>query len=202
MLVIDDALDAILLGCLLFGLLFAALSMVFGGADAALGDGSAAGDGDGGGLINLSSVLAFVAWLGGVGYLARHGLGWPGPAAIGAGVAGGLVGGAAVVWFLAKVVRPNDRALDPADYRLPGTVARVTSSIFAGGTGEVVYEQAGVRQVAAARAANGRAIPRGVEVVVLEADRGVVIVEPAEEFFEGDPVLTAVRPNPPDATLW
>ena len=70
-------------------------------------------------------------------------------------------------------------------------MARVTSSIRAGGTGEVVYEQAGVRQVSAARAADGRAVPRGAEVVILNGERGVVLVEPAEDFFEGDPLLTA-----------
>jgi hypothetical protein len=67
---------------------------------------------------------------------------------------------------------------------MPGVIARVTSSIREGGTGEVVYEQAGVRHVAAARATSGRAIPRGTEVVVLKLDRGIVYVELWDELMQ------------------
>lgn len=88
----------------------------------------------------------------------------------------------AVAWFFARVIAPNDRALDPAHYRLPGTIAIVSSAIRSGGTGEIVYEQAGVRQVSAARAADGAAIPRGSEVVILRCERGVAFVEPWSVF--------------------
>lgn len=154
MLVVDDALDAVLLGCFLFGLVFSAVSLFFGAggitADGA-GGADAGSDGDGWTPINVSALLAFLCWFGGVGYLGRRAAEWPWPLSVGVGAAGGLVGAAVVAWVLRKVVLPNDRALDPADFELPGTIARVTSSIRPGGTGEVVYEQAGVRQVSAAR---------------------------------------------------
>lgn len=191
MLVLDDTLDIVLLGCFLFGLVFSALSLLFGdlgiGGDGSAGEAGAGGDGVP--LVNLSTILAFVAWFGGVGYLVRRGAEWSAPVSVVVGVAGGVAGAAAVAWFLRTVVAPNDRALDPADYRLPGTVARVTSSIRAGGTGEIVYEQAGVRQVSAARAADGQAISHGAEVVVVRAQGGVAVVEPSAVFFDGDPVL-------------
>ena len=194
MLVLDDTLDIVLLGCFLFGLVFSALSLLFG--DLGIGGDGSAGEvgvgGDGLPLVNLSTILAFVAWFGGVGYLVRRGAEWSAPISVLLGVAGGVAGAMAVAWFLRRVVAPNDRALDPADYRLPGTVARVTSSIRAGGTGEVIYEQAGVRQVSAARATDGRAIPHGAEVVVVRALGGVALVEPADVFFDGDPVLTGI----------
>ena len=92
------------------------------------------------------------------------------------GLAGGFLG-AWLVYKLLMLVRSQEQVMKSEDYRLPGVIARVTSSIREGGTGEVVYVQGGVRQVAAARAADGAAIPRGAEVVILKNERGIVYVE-------------------------
>ncbi|CAA9547311.1 MAG: hypothetical protein AVDCRST_MAG73-2542 [uncultured Thermomicrobiales bacterium] len=183
--VVGDALDAVFLGAFLFGLVFSAASLLLGFADVDLDGDLFGGDdgGDGAGILNLSTILAFVAWFGGVGYLARHALDLGAPLAIGAGALGGVAGGALIAWFLAKVVRPNDTALDPGDFRLVGTLARVTSAIRANGIGEILYEQQGVRQVSAASAKDGRAIPRDTEVVVLAVERGVARVEPWEALL-------------------
>jgi len=183
--VVGDALDAIFLGAFLFGLVFSAVSLLLGFADIDVDGDLFGGDdgGDGAGILNLSTILAFVAWFGGVGYLARHALDFAAPLAIGAGVLGGLAGGALIAVFLARVVRPNDKVLDPRDFRLVGALARVTSAIRANGVGEIVYEQQGTRQVSAASAADGRAIPRNTEVVVLAVERGVARVEPWEALL-------------------
>lgn len=175
---VNDLLDAVLLGCFFFGLIFVVLLLVVGdvGADAEA-------EGDGPIPFNLSVVLAFLGWFGGVGYLARNAAEWPLPLALLVGVVGGAVGALAVGKVTAALVSPKGAVLDPADYRLPGTIAQVTSSIRAGGVGEVVYEQGGTRQVSAARAAGGRAIPRGAEVVLLESTGGTAVVEPSEIFF-------------------
>src|SRR3712207_6248161 len=111
MLVVDGALDAVFLGCFFFGLLFTVASLFFGDVDLfPEGDGDA---GDGGWLqsLNLSSLLAFVAWFGGVGYLARQAAGWPVLVSILVAIAGGVAGAALIGWFLARVIAPNDRAL-------------------------------------------------------------------------------------------
>lgn len=190
--VINDALDALFLGCFLFGLLFAVVSLLLGVADLEINAGPlGGGDGETGshdsaGPINVSTVLAFIAWFGGTGYLVRNGFGWISMLSVVVAVAGGLAGAALIYQFLVKVVAPADQALDPADYRLPGTLARVTSSIRTGGTGEIVYEQAGFRQVSAARASDGGAIGRGTEVVVLEADRGIALVQPWDTLVGHD----------------
>ena len=183
MLVVDGALDAVFLGCFFFGLLFTLGSLFFGDVDLFPESGGEAGDGGWLPALNLSSLLAFVAWFGGVGYLAHQAAGWPVLMSIVVAIGGGVAGAALIGWFLARVIAPNDRALDPADFRLPGTIGRVSSSIRRGGTGEVVYEQGGTRQVTAARAASGRAIPRGTEVVVVRSEAGVALVEPADVFF-------------------
>ena len=225
MLVIGDALDAVYLGAFLFGLLFSALSLLLGaghlgghgphhgpgpaglhghvghpahGGHATGSTGSHHGAGEWTllGALNLGSVLAFLAWFGGIGLLTHHPLGLGSVGSVAAGVVGGAVAAIAVYVFMMRVVLPNDRALDPADYRLPGTIARVSSTIRAGGTGEVVYEQGGTRQVAAARSADGQLLARGVEVVILGCERGIVRVEPWAAFV-GDrhPDLIAAIPD-------
>ena len=146
---INDLLDAILLGSFFFGLIFVALTLLIGsiGSGGAAGGheigGHGAGAGHHGGVdllgyLNVSAILAFVSWFGGVGYLVRNGLGWVAPVALLIGLIAGVAGAAAVTWFLRKVIAPSDKAMDPRDYELPGTLARVTSSIRTGGTGEIV----------------------------------------------------------------
>lgn len=192
---INDPLDAILLGSFFFGLIFVALTLLIGsigggGSDASGHEigGHDAGAGHHGvdllGYLNVSAILAFLSWFGGVGYVVRNGLGWFAPVALLIGLFAGVAGGAAVTWFLRKVIAPADKAMDPHDYELPGTLARVTSSIRADGTGEIVYEQQGYRQVSAARGLDGAAVARGVEVVILETRAGIAYVQPWTDLIE------------------
>lgn len=181
MFTVNDTLDAILLGAFFFGLIFSIASLVIGVAD--LGWGHPGHGHDGPGPLNIAVLLAFITWFGGIAYLLRTGLGVEAFFAILTGVAGGVIGGI-VVYRLMKLLRSHETVMRAEDYRMPGVIARVTSSIREGGTGEVVYEQAGVRHVAAARATSGRAIPRGTEVVVLKLDRGIVYVELWDELMQ------------------
>jgi membrane protein implicated in regulation of membrane protease activity len=174
---INDALDAILIGTFLFGVLFTVGSFLLGFAD--LG---ADADHDSGldNLFNLSSVLAFITWFGGVGYIARNGFGWPWPFALMLAAAGGFFAAWVAFQFIRRIVRSQGQVLDPKDYERVGVLARVTSSIRPGGVGEIVWEQQGSRRVTSARAADDNAIPRGTEVLVLREERGMAIVEPFE----------------------
>ncbi len=174
MLAVNDALDAIYLGAFLFGILFVLATLVVGSVDIG---GHHNGDF---GPFNLSTILGFVAWFGGVGYLVKNGLDGAAFLSVLAAVGGGIAGGAAIYWVLAKVVAPADKPLDPKDYELPGTIGRVSSSIRLGGVGEVVFEQQGVRQVIAAKSLDEIAIPRGLEVVILRTDHGIAYVQPWE----------------------
>jgi hypothetical protein len=193
---VDDALDAIFLGAFLFGLLFTALSLLLGAVDLGGhhggdvghdGDAGHHGGSDGSSHVNLSTTLAFIAWFGGVGYLAHNGAGWTALVSVLLAVLGGLAGAYLIYLVFARVIRPGESApLDPRDFELQGKLARVSSSVLAGGTGEITYVQHGSRMVRAARAADGRAIPRGTEVIVLRAERGVGIVAPWDELVDGD----------------
>lgn len=194
---LNDVLDAILLGMFLFGLLFTVLSLVLGFVDIG-GHSDGPGHGDHGvdihgesdlgellgGVLSVSGILAFVTWFGGIAYIVRNGIGWFAPVAIVVGLVGGLVAAITVSWFLVKVLRPASTELDPKDYQTIGAIGRVTSSIREGGTGEIVYELGGTRQVSAARSISGTAIPRGVEVAVMRVTRGIAEVDTVSNLLE------------------
>jgi hypothetical protein len=192
MLAVHDGFDALLLGCFFFGLVLAVATLIGGLGGAHLHvpvklwhlhlphHGPVAGHGHHAGIgpLNTGSLLVFVSWFGGWAYLARHGLHWVLALSLVVGLVGGLIGGALVFLWLTKVLVRMETALDPADFRLPGTLARVSWSIRAGGVGEIVYEQGGVRHCAAARSLDGTAIARGTEVVIRSYERGIAAVEP------------------------
>ncbi len=129
------------------------------------------------GALNTVTLTAFLTWFGGVGYLVTryHVLGAALSFALAAGC--GVVGGAAVNYFLDHVLARGETELRAEDYHLPGTAARVTSTIFAGHAGEITYALAGVTQNAAARSVSGGELPRNAEVVVLRYEDGIAWVE-------------------------
>jgi len=125
---------------------------------------------------NFVTVTAFLAWLGGTGYLlTRYSSIW---VAIGLGIAlaSGVAGGGIVFLFLSKVLTSVEENMDPADYEMVGVLGRTSISIREGGTGEIIYSQAGTRRTCGARSENGTPIARGVEVVVTRYDKGIAYV--------------------------
>lgn len=189
---LNDALDYILLGGFLFGLLFTVASLLLGfadiGAEHQLEHAADHGSEHGAfhGLVNISAILAFITWTGGVGYLAKNGLGIWGWLAVLIGIAGGLVGAAIIAVFFAKVLRAGDQVMDPADWDQHGLLAHVTSTIRPGGVGEIGYEANGLRQTAPAKSIGEREIARGTEVIMMRTERGVVEVQPFQELLEAD----------------
>ena len=201
MFAVNDTLAAVMLGAFLFGLVFSALSLLLGDLSVNLHLQAHGDHPDIAGVpVNASTILAFIGWFGGVGYLAHQAAGWPALASLLAGMVGGLIGAAVIAAFLIKVIRADDPSLNPEDFRLPGTIARVASTIRAGGTGEIIYEQAGVRQVSAARTRDGRPIPKGEEVVVLTTSHGIAMVEPAAVFFGEETAIDRAATTPAERT--
>lgn len=155
-----------------------------GGAQTQAGPARQAGDGPS--PVNLSTIMAFLTWFGGVGFMLRTYYGTLFfPALAAAGLAG-LVGAALVFGFLSRVLFASQHILNPADYRLPGTLARVTSTIRPGGTGEIVYTKGETRQVAGARSVDGRGIGRDREVVIMRYEHGLAYVQPWDELIQGE----------------
>jgi membrane protein implicated in regulation of membrane protease activity len=131
---------------------------------------------------NVSTVMAFLTWFGGAGYILRVYEGVTGVFSVTVATLAGLVGGTVIFFFLARVLLPGQRFLNPADYRMEGTVATVTMPIEPGQTGEIIYTQGGTRHSDGARSADGKPIEHGTEVVIVRYERGIAYVEPWKSF--------------------
>jgi membrane protein implicated in regulation of membrane protease activity len=134
--------------------------------------------------LNFGTVSAFLAWFGGTGYLLTRYSNILALLAFGIAFLSGLGGAAAIFWFLVKVLLADEKELDPADYDMIGTLGHVSSTVHQGGTGEMIFSQAGARRAAAIRGENGEAIPKGVEVMVTRFEKGIAYVRRWEELSE------------------
>ena len=153
------------------------------------GSGHAGGHGGQVSSVNPFTLAAFLAWFGGTGYLlSRHSTMWFFTALIISLLAG--TGGAAVIYlFSSRVLSSPDEALDPADFEMAGVLGKLSVRIRQGGTGEMIYSQAGTRRVCAARSEDGSEIVRGTEVVVTRYERGVAYVRCWSELSGEDAEL-------------
>jgi hypothetical protein len=133
-------------------------------------------------LLNGSTLMGFLTCFGAGGYLLLRLSDWALPAVMLGAVLGGTAGGLIVARFL-HLVLSGEVEMDPADYRMEGTVGQITIGVPAGGTGEVVFSKVGARRSEAARALGGVGIPRGTEVVITRYESGVATVQPWAEFI-------------------
>lgn len=134
--------------------------------------------------INFPTIMAFLAWFGGTGYLLTSVYGLWYVTALGLATIAGLIGGSIVFWFFVKVMLANENPMDPTEFRVVGAVGTLTLGIREGGTGELVYVQGGSRKTVAARSEDGRAIPKGTEVAVTSFERGVAYVRRWDELAD------------------
>ncbi|MGH2559557.1 MAG: hypothetical protein ACRDJH_10865 [Thermomicrobiales bacterium] len=211
MFVVNDMLDALLLGAFFFGLVFSAISLFLGVSDLGVDldhsghDASAPGHHAHDGLapINVSTILAFLTWFGGIAYLARNGFEWLTGFSLIFGAMAGVAGGWVVLQVLRRL-RAVEGTLDPAENRIEGTVAKVTASIRMGGSGEIVYQIGGRQQILPARAVDGAAIARDSDVVIVDRSGGFALVQSWESFLGEEhadlaPLASRSSPPPPPA---
>ena len=196
--------ETFFLACFVFGLLFTLLSVVLGSVHVgghlghhlghAHAHASSEAHGDQIPLFNLSSLVGGLTWFGAAGYLLTRLGDWALPVAIVGALAVGALGYYLVARFLGLVLK-GEVEMDPADYRLEGTVGQLTVGIPSGGTGEVLFQKAGSRRSEAARASiKGQPIARGTEVVITSYADGFATVQPWGEFLAERDALTA-RPG-------
>ena len=126
--------------------------------------------------INFATVMAFLAWFGGTGFLLTTAFGWLAVPAVTVATALGFCGAGIVFWLMAHVLWSPDENMQSADYHMVGVHGRLTQPIREGGIGELVYSRAGGRQSCGATSADGRAIEKGTEVIVTAYARGVASV--------------------------
>ena len=178
-------------GCFLIGFLFSLTAVLSGSAHLHLhlprgwhAPGAHGARGSQDSAFNFGTIAAFLAWFGGAGYLlTRYSSLWA-LVALGLAFLSGLVGAAAVFWFVFKVLLKHERDLDAADYDMIGVLGRVSSTVRAGGTGEMIFSQNGVRRAASIRSETGQALGKNVEIVVTRYERGIAYVRPWEEISE------------------
>ncbi len=131
---------------------------------------------------NIFAMMAFLCWFGGAGYLLSRRHSMMMSVVLLVAVVSGLIAGTAVSAFLVKVLLPHERALLPEDTDMRGVVARVSSTVHAKGTGEILFSLNGTRRCAAARAEDGGLLERDTQVLVLRYERGIAWVRPWTEF--------------------
>jgi membrane protein implicated in regulation of membrane protease activity len=131
---------------------------------------------------NASTLLAFLAWFGGVGYILTKHSHFMAVAILGFALLAGLFAGLLVFQFMARLVKATSAPMLDWDYRVEGTVGTVSMPIRANGTGEVIFEQDGARKSVGARSEDGTSLANGTEVVIARYDDGIAYVKRWEEF--------------------
>jgi len=126
--------------------------------------------------MNFATLMAFLAWFGGTGYLLTSEFRWMTIPALTTAAVGGLAGAAVMFWVMSRVLWSPRENMQSADFQMVGVLGRISQSVREDGMGELIYSHGGARHSCGARSADGRAIDKGQEVVVTAYDRGVATV--------------------------
>jgi len=152
------------------------------GAGAGIAKGGAGKGGAHLSWFNASSVLAFLAWFGGTGYLLTKHSNLVAIACLSIALLAGLSGGWIVYRFMFRLLQNKEAEMNDWDYRHEGSVGKVSISIPVSGTGEVIFEQHGVRRSAGAKSDDGSSIEKGAEVVISRYEQGIAYVRRWDDF--------------------
>ncbi len=132
---------------------------------------------------NAFTVLAFLAWFGGTGYILTRKSHLVALVSLSIAVVAGLAAAWLVFRFMSRLMKETGEMFD-WDYRHEGSVGTVSMSIRPNGTGEVIFEQHGIRRSAGARSEDGSAIDKGTEVVISRYEKGIAYVKKWDEFVK------------------
>jgi hypothetical protein len=131
---------------------------------------------------NASTIMAFLAWFGGTGYLlTRHSHLWA-LLSLSISMVAGLFAGWVVFRFMVKLVQVDDAPLTSEDRRVEGALATISMPIRENGTGEIIFALGGTRRCSGARSGDGKPIEKGAEVVIERYEKGISYVKRWEEF--------------------
>jgi hypothetical protein len=202
---LNQLLANIFLVCFLVGLIMTVVSLLFG-ADHHLHIGDHGGGfssdvggdvGDAGGdagadhgsghhvpFFSYQGILMFITWFGGVGFILHRHAGATVLVVIMGALVAGFIGAGVVFIFMAKFLIPSQTEMNPRDYYLPGTLARVCTTIRPGRTGEIIYVQGGARKTLGARSEEGLGHKQGEEVVIMRYEKGIAYVKSVADELE------------------
>jgi membrane-bound ClpP family serine protease len=131
---------------------------------------------------NASTIMAFLAWFGGTGYLlTRHSHLWT-VLSLAIAIVAGLFAGWVVFRFMVKLVQVDDAPMTSEDRRVEGALGTISMPIRENGTGEIIFALGGTRRCAGARSGDGQPIEKGAEVVIERYEKGIAYVKKWEEF--------------------
>jgi membrane protein implicated in regulation of membrane protease activity len=133
-------------------------------------------------FFNFATITAFLVWFGGSGYLLTRYSPLAVTLIILIAIVIGLISAAFIFWFVVKFLMKHDRELDPSDFDRVGVLGRIISPIREGGTGEILFSQAGTRHTCGARSESGEALPKGAEIIVTRYEHGIAYVRKWEEL--------------------
>ncbi len=131
---------------------------------------------------NASTIMAFLAWFGGTGYLLTRHSHLLAFVSLGISVIAGLLAGWVVFKFMVKLMQTNDAPMSSEDHRVEGALGTVSMPIRENGTGEIIFSLGGTRRCAGARCDDAKAIENGAEVVIERYEKGIAYVKRWEEF--------------------
>lgn len=164
-----------------------------GGGSLHAGHGGPAGTGKGGGTrqgdshmswLNSSTMLAFLAWFGGTGYLLTRFYRMWYALALGLATLSGVAAAGIVFWFMVKVLMKHESQLFTEDFRMEGLVGTVNVAIRENGTGEIIFSQNGARRSTGARSEDGKSLEKGTEIVITKYEKGIAYVRRWDEFTQ------------------
>jgi membrane protein implicated in regulation of membrane protease activity len=181
--------NAIYLTCFGVGLVLSMISFFAGGLHLHVGHGHIHLHGPrmkhGASPINGFTLMAFLCWFGGAGYLMHRANVFGASMVLLFSALSGLAGAAIIFWFLTAVLMKHERTLQPEDTEMVGVIGKLSALVPQKGTGEMLYTQGGARRSAPVRSDSGEAIERGAEVIVMRYVRGVAYVKRWDDFEHG-----------------
>jgi membrane protein implicated in regulation of membrane protease activity len=131
---------------------------------------------------NASTVMAFLAWFGGTGYLLTRHSHLFALLCFAIAIASGLFAGWVVFRFMVKLMQTDNAPMTEEDRRVEGAIGTISMPIRENGTGEIIFPVDGVRRCSGARSSDGKAIEKGTEVVIERYEKGIAYVKRWEEF--------------------
>lgn len=138
--------------------------------------------GDGMSPFNFATMMAFLAWFGGTGYLLTTQFRWLVVPSIAVSTIAGVAGASVVFLLMSRVLWSPHENMRLADSQIIGVLGRVSQPIRQDGIGEVIYSSGGTRRSCGARSANGAPIEKGAEVIVTGYERGIASVRRWEDL--------------------
>lgn len=137
---------------------------------------------DGVSPFNFATIMAFLAWFGGTGYLLTTQFRWLALPSIAVSTIAGVAGASIVFVMMSRVLWSPHENMRLADSRIIGVLGRVSQPIRHDGIGEVIYSSGGTRRSCGARSADGTPIDKGAEVIVTGYERGIASVRRWEDL--------------------